>query len=98
MLAPWLLCSPGQPRVQELHHLAGLKTALTRGNWAEKAGSTPSFQHIWNELFLDDGRRVLVDEMIKGSRQSFPELSSPEVADPCLKVDSTPWYTLPAGR
>ncbi len=77
---------------------AGLKTALTRGNWAQQARKTPSFPHTWNELFLEGGRRVLVDVMMKGARQNFPDVSSPEVVEHYLKVDNTPWYSASPGK
>ena len=65
---------------------AGLKSALVRGNYGSIGG------HAWNELFLDDGRRVLVDVMLKGGKQDFPEVNSPEVAQHYLKVNGSPWY------
>ena len=68
---------------------AGLKSALVRGNYAGKAGP-PGFPHAWNELWLEDGRRVLVDVMHKRGEQTFPELSSPEVVSRYLRVNDKP--------
>lgn len=77
---------------------AGLKTTLTRGNFARKPQQRPTYPHVWNELLLDNGRRVLVDVTIKGARQTFPEVTSQEVVDHYLKVDNTPWYAVKEGK
>jgi hypothetical protein len=69
---------------------AGLKAALVRGNYART--SKLGAPHAWNEIVLDDGRRLLVDVMIKGDRQDFPAVTSPAVAPHYLRVDNTPWY------
>lgn len=68
---------------------AGLKAALVRGNYV---GTTSGGPHAWNELFLDDGRRLLVDVMQKGDHQDFPEVTAPAVARHYLRVDNRPWY------
>lgn len=73
---------------------AGLNAALVRGNYAGPI----SGGHAWNEIVLDDGRRLLVDIMQKGERQDFPEVTSPAVARQYLRVDNTPWYEAKAGR
>jgi hypothetical protein len=69
---------------------AGLKTALVRGNFA--APGRPGFPHAWNELFLDDGSRVLVDVMHEGGTPKFRELTDLYVIERYRKVDDTPWY------
>jgi hypothetical protein len=69
---------------------AGLKTALVRGNYSRRG--EPGGGHAWNEVTLDDGKRVLVDVMHHGGQAKFPELTSPEVTEHYLKVDDTPWY------
>jgi len=66
---------------------AGLKTALIRGNYDNDANA-----HTWNELFPGGGRRLLVDIMLLRNQQTFPEVSSPEVAGHYFKADNTPWY------
>jgi len=71
---------------------ADLKAALVRGNYAHTGSSGTGGAHAWNELFLDDGRRVLVDVMMKGSKQDFPEVSSPKVVSHYRKVDNSAWY------
>jgi hypothetical protein len=70
---------------------AGLKSALVRGNYA-KSGP-PGGAHAWNEVFLDDGRRVLVDVMHQGSKPKCRSVTDPDVVARYLKVDNTPWYT-----
>lgn len=70
---------------------AGLKAALVRGNYA----GTVRGGHAWNELFLDDGRRVLVDVMHKRDRQDFPEVTAPAVVQRYRRVDNSPWYGAP---
>ena len=69
---------------------AGLKAALVRGNYA--GTSATGAPHAWNEIVVDDGRRLLVDVMLKGDRQDFPEVTSPPVVRHYLRVDNTPWY------
>ena len=69
---------------------AGLKAALVRGNYA--GTSATGDPHAWNEIVLDDGRRLLVDVMLKGDRQDFPEVTSLPVVRHYLRVDNTPWY------
>jgi hypothetical protein len=69
---------------------AGLATSLVRGNYAEQG--SPSLPHAWNEVLLDDGRRVLVDVSLEGSQPRFLELTTPDVIQHYLKVDNTPWY------
>ncbi|MGC3965969.1 MAG: hypothetical protein QM775_00945 [Pirellulales bacterium] len=74
---------------------AGLKTALVRGNYGRD--KKPGFPHAWNELFLDDGRRLLVDVMHHGGEDKFFDVGAPEVVEHYWKVDDTPWYaTKPA--
>lgn len=42
---------------------AGLKTALVRGNYVKGGSRGGGGGHAWNELILDDGKRVIVDVM-----------------------------------
>jgi hypothetical protein len=74
---------------------AGLKVALVRGNFARKG--PPGVAHAWNEVTLDDGRRVIVDVMHNGGKPKFLEITDPEVIQHYLKVDDTPWYSAKAG-
>ena len=69
---------------------AGLKSALVRGNLA------PDEPHIWNELTLEDGRRVIVDVMQLGAQQTFADVASPGVIQRYRRVDNAPWYEGPA--
>jgi hypothetical protein len=69
---------------------AGLRAALVRGNFAPDG--PPGFPHTWNEIELDDGRRLLVDVMHNGGQPTFPTLTDPSIAARYLKVDGTPWY------
>jgi hypothetical protein len=69
---------------------AGLNAALVRGNFA--GSSDQAGGHAWNEITLEDGRRVLVDVTIKLDKQDFPEVTSPAVAAHYLRVDNKPWY------
>jgi len=71
---------------------AGLRAALVRGNYAGNGGSGRGAPHAWNEIVLDDGRRLLVDLMLGGDRQDLPEVASPAVARHYLRVDNMPWY------
>lgn len=73
---------------------AGLGAALVRGNYA--SNGPPGSPHVWNEVVLDDGRRVLVDVMHNGSKPNFPEVTALEVIQHYLKVDDTPWYVAKA--
>ncbi|HEU0008319.1 MAG TPA: EDR1-related protein [Verrucomicrobiae bacterium] len=70
---------------------AGLKSALIRGNYA--ASGPRGFAHAWNEIYLDDGRRLLVDVMHNGGKPRFPAVTDPEVVRHYLKPDDTPWYS-----
>jgi hypothetical protein len=69
---------------------AGLNAALVRGNYAEQG--TRSIPHAWNEVFLGDGRRVLIDVSLEGSQPRFLDVGMPEVVEHYLKVDNRPWY------
>jgi hypothetical protein len=69
---------------------AGIKTALVRGNFVKE--DPPGFAHAWNELVLDDGRRVLVDVMHNGGNPKFRELTDAYVIKHYRKVDDSPWY------
>jgi hypothetical protein len=73
---------------------AGLKAALVRGNYAGRNGAGG---HAWNEVALEDGRKVLVDVMHNGAKPKFPELTDEYVVKHYLKVDNTPWYEAKAG-
>ena len=70
---------------------AGLKSALVRGNYARNGPR--GFAHAWNEVYLDDGRRLLVDVMHNGGKPRFPAVTDPEVVRHYLKPDDTPWYS-----
>jgi hypothetical protein len=70
---------------------AGLKSALVRGNYA--LNGPRGFAHAWNEIYLDDGRRLLVDVMHNGGKPRFPTVTDPEVVRHYLKPDDTPWYS-----
>jgi hypothetical protein len=70
---------------------AGLKVALVRGHFVDRH-LPDGGQHCWNELFLDDYQRVLVDVMMKGRKQDFPEVTSPAVVEHYRKQDNSPWY------
>jgi len=69
---------------------AGLNTALVRGNYM--ALDQPGSPHAWNELFLDDGRRVLLDVMHDRGKSKFRNLTDPMVVERYRKVDDSPWY------
>jgi hypothetical protein len=71
---------------------AGLRAALVRGNYAGSDDSGQGAPHAWNEIVLDNGRRLLVDLMLGGDRQDLSEVTSPAVARHYLRVDNTPWY------
>ena len=71
--------------------MAGLRCALVRGNYARSG--PPGFAHAWNEITLEDGRRVLVDVMHHGGKASFPEVTTPGVIKHYLRENDTPWYT-----
>lgn len=70
---------------------AGLKTALTRGNFMKEAQG-PGFAHAWNEVFLSDGHHVIVDVMHQGGKPTFREVTDPYVIEHYHKVDNSPWY------
>lgn len=67
---------------------AGLKVALVRGNMKT---STSVGGHAWNELHLDDGRRLLVDIMNPQRDFRFPALTEP-IALRYLSVYNVPLY------
>jgi hypothetical protein len=69
---------------------AGLEVALVRGNYAHNG--PPGVPHVWNEVLLPDGRRIVVDVMHHGGKAYFPEVTDPEVVRYYLKVDDRPWY------
>ena len=75
---------------------AGLNAALVRGNYAERG--SPAIPHAWNEVFLGDGRRVLIDVSLEGSQPRFLDVGTPEVIEHYLKVDNKPWYGTAAPR
>lgn len=74
---------------------AGLDVALVRGNYARRG--PPGAAHAWNEIFLDDGRRLLIDVTHHGGEAKFPSVTDPEVVARYRKVDGTPWYTAAGG-
>ncbi len=67
---------------------AGLKVALVRGNLKT---STSVGGHAWNELHLEDGRRLLVDIMNPLRDFRFPALTEP-IALRYLSVYNAPLY------
>jgi hypothetical protein len=69
---------------------AGIRTALVRGNFARSG--TNGFPHAWNEVTLENGRRVLVDVMHHGGKAVFPELTAKYVVEHYLRENNTPWY------
>jgi hypothetical protein len=69
---------------------AGLKSALVRGNFLKE--KPPGFAHAWNEIVLENGKRLLVDVMHNGGKAVFRELTEPYVIEHYRKVDDTPWY------
>jgi hypothetical protein len=69
---------------------AGLSVALVRGNYAQQGSAIEG--HAWNELFFDDGRRVIVDVSLEGNELRFLEVNTPEVIEHYVKVDNTRWY------
>ena len=74
---------------------AGLKSALVRGNYATggpRSGTSRTGAHAWNEVYLDDGRRLLVDVMHNGGKPRFPAVTNSFVVQHYLKPDDTPWY------
>lgn len=69
---------------------AGLDAALVRGNYV--VAGQPASPHIWNEVALDDGIRVLVDTSLEGAEPRCPEVTIPEVIASYRRVDDTAWY------
>ncbi|MCX7009728.1 MAG: hypothetical protein NTY53_21210 [Kiritimatiellaeota bacterium] len=76
---------------------AGLKVALTRGHYVMPSRPVNE-PHVWNELFLDDGRRVLVDIAMKRDQQDFPAVTAPQVSEKYHRLDNTPLYGTPASK
>ena len=70
---------------------AGLKVALARGHLVNLARPINE-PHVWNELFLDDGRRLLVDVAQKHGKQDFPEVTAPQVSQKYHRLDNSPLY------
>jgi hypothetical protein len=68
---------------------AGLNVTLVRGNYGtpKSAGG-----HVWNELALDDGRKLLVDVMNPRPGFEFPETNGPATAR-YLTVKNTRYYS-----
>lgn len=82
-----LLCGAGVCRHRALlfklmADQAGLKVALVRGNIGIDEQATNA--HAWNELFLHDGKRVVVDVM-----NPKPDFYFPEVGDPSFRAYRT---------
>jgi hypothetical protein len=72
-----LLCGAGVCRHRSLLFKlmaddAGLNVALVRGNFG--FGETTVFGHAWNELFLHNGKKVIVDVMNPQPDFYFPEI------------------------
>ena len=62
-----------------------------RGNYL--VNGPHGFGHAWNEIHLDDGRRLLVDVTLNRGKPRFPVVTDPEVVRHYLKPDDTPWYS-----
>ena len=73
---------------------AGLKAALVRGNYAKEG--TNGFAHARNEVFLEDGRRVVVDVMHHHDKAVFLATTNQYVVKHYLKENNTPWYSATA--
>lgn len=71
---------------------AGLDVALVRGNYSD--GRT-SGGHAWNELHLNDGRRLLIDVMNRHVELIVPQGGTAN--DRHLTVKNEPWYTKAEG-
>jgi len=69
---------------------AGLRVALVRGNYLRDR--PPGFPHVWNEVTLDGGRRVLVDVMHNGGAAKYLDVTDAEAVEHYRKVDDTAWY------
>jgi hypothetical protein len=76
---------------------AGLKAALVRGNFMQK-NKRRGFAHAWNEVFLSDGRHLLVDVMHNGGNATFRDVTDSYVIEHYHKVDDSPWYGAKAGE
>jgi hypothetical protein len=77
-----LLCGAGVCRHRSLLFKlmaddAGLNAALARGNY--EIGETAVFGHAWNELYLQNGKQVIVDVMNPQPDFYFPELGEPSL-------------------
>mgnify|MGYP001829074772 FL=1 len=74
---------------------SGLKVALVRGGY--QVTETRVGGHAWNELVLNDGRRLIVDVM-----NPKPDFYFPEVGEPSLQryrtVANQPKYLQFTGR
>ena len=68
---------------------AGLKTAIVRGNYRSSLFSIGG--HAWNELFLEDGSKVIVDVMNPQPDYYFPSVNEPSVRG-YLTVKNKRWY------
>lgn len=68
---------------------AGLRAALVRGNYRSDKAPLP---HAWNELFLDDGVRMVVEPTSDPQKAIFP----PTQADRYLSVAGKPLYPITA--
>lgn len=66
---------------------AGLDVALVRGNYgdARRAGG-----HAWNELYLPDGRRFIIDTMQR--RIELLGTDGSQTSSRYLTIDNKPWY------
>ena len=63
---------------------------LARGNHATR--SRRGSAHVWNEVALDDGVRILVATTLEGAQPRILEVSDPEIVRSYRKVDDSPWY------
>jgi hypothetical protein len=70
---------------------AGLRAAMVRGNVRIGEKLEP---HSWNEIFLDDGTRLVADLMWGAEKAVFP----PSQADRYFTVDMQPYYATSAAK
>lgn len=72
---------------------AGLDVALVRGNYSDGKRADG---HAWNELHLEDGRRVLFDVM--NGRAEPIDSEGSTVSRRYLTIGNRPWYTQADGN
>jgi hypothetical protein len=70
---------------------AGLKAALRRGN-LQLRRSPKGYPHAWNEVYLEDGGRLLVDTSYRAGKWDFPDVKTPSVVEQYRRLDDSPLY------